>query len=116
MIDRMLRRLDGVESVLEIGVGEGAMATRLAQRFQYSGVELDARSFDTAQTRLERAGRGRVMLGDESALADDATFDLVCAFEVLEHIEDDVAALKRWRLLLRPGGWLMLSVPAFSRR
>jgi SAM-dependent methyltransferase len=45
----------------------------------------------------------------------DERFDVVCAFEVLEHIEDDVAAVKEWSSLLRPGGHLLLSVPAFQR-
>jgi SAM-dependent methyltransferase len=43
-------------------------------------------------------------------------FDLVCAFEVLEHIEDDKAALTEWAGRLRPGGWLLISVPAHQRR
>jgi SAM-dependent methyltransferase len=46
----------------------------------------------------------------------DETFDLVCAFEVLEHIEDDSAALGEWTARLRPGGWLLLSVPAHQHR
>ena len=41
----------------------------------------------------------------------------MCAFEVLEHIEDDVAALKDpWSSYVRPGGWIMLSVPAWQER
>ncbi len=43
-------------------------------------------------------------------------FDLVCAFEVLEHIEDDATAVKEWARRLEPGGWLLLSVPAHQRR
>lgn len=38
-------------------------------------------------------------------------FDVVCAFEVLEHIEDDASALRAWTALLHPGGLLILSVP-----
>jgi hypothetical protein len=37
---------------------------------------------------------------------------MVCAFEVLEHIEDDYAALVEWGALVEPGGWVLLSVPA----
>jgi SAM-dependent methyltransferase len=46
----------------------------------------------------------------------DQTFDLVCAFEVLEHIEDDVAALKEWATHVRSGGSVVLSVPAWPDR
>jgi len=35
---------------------------------------------------------------------------------VLEHIEDDAGAVKEWAARLRPGGWLLLSVPAHQRR
>jgi SAM-dependent methyltransferase len=43
-------------------------------------------------------------------------FDLVCAFEVLEHLADDRAALRSWRALVRPGGHLLISVPAHAAR
>jgi SAM-dependent methyltransferase len=54
--------------------------------------------------------------GDISALRPDDRFDLVCAFEVIEHIEDDAAALAEWRDRLRPGGWVLLSTPAQPQR
>jgi SAM-dependent methyltransferase len=38
-------------------------------------------------------------------------FDIVCAFEVLEHLEDDSGALASWLEHLRPGGWALVSVP-----
>ena len=51
-----------------------------------------------------------------AALEPGRTFDLVCAFEVLEHIEDDETALRDWVRLIRPGGHLLLSVPADPSR
>jgi SAM-dependent methyltransferase len=42
------------------------------------------------------------------------SFDLVCLLDVLEHIDDDRAALRRVRGLLRPGGRLLLTVPAYQ--
>jgi SAM-dependent methyltransferase len=41
---------------------------------------------------------------------------MVCAFEVLEHLEDDAKALATWASLLQPGGWLLVSVPAHQDR
>jgi SAM-dependent methyltransferase len=44
------------------------------------------------------------------------TFDLVCAFEVLEHIEDDVAALRSWVEHVNEFGSLIVSFPAHQKR
>jgi 2-polyprenyl-3-methyl-5-hydroxy-6-metoxy-1,4-benzoquinol methylase len=49
------------------------------------------------------------------ALPADA-FDYLFAFEVLEHIEQDARALLAWTKHLRPGGRLLLSVPAHARK
>jgi SAM-dependent methyltransferase len=43
-------------------------------------------------------------------------FDVVCAFEVLEHLENDHGALEEWRRYIAPGGTLLISVPAGPSR
>jgi len=113
----VIRRLlpDGVTDVLEVGCGQGAFGSRLAQRYRYLGVEPDQRSWAVASQRISAVGSGEVRNVTVADLGDDR-FDLVCAFEVLEHIEDDAAALREWAGRLRPGGWLLLSVPADQRR
>ena len=116
LVARLLAGLDDVESVLEVGAGQGAFGVRLAERYRYVGLEPDPRSFARALDRFQRAGVGTVVCGDLDQLAGASTFDLVCAFEVLEHFEDDVAALRSWRACLRTGGWLIASVPAFERQ
>jgi SAM-dependent methyltransferase len=103
--------------VLEVGCGQGGFGVRLAQQYQYVGLEPDPISYDVARARLAAAGgRGEVRNGDLSALATGERFDLVCAFEVIEHIEDDQKALNDWAARLRPGGALLLSTPAYSSR
>jgi SAM-dependent methyltransferase len=115
VVRRLLSHLDRADSVLEIGVGQGALGTRLASEFRYVGVEQDATSWEKAKARIERYG-GTVLHGDVSVLPPSAKFDVVCVFEVLEHIEDDQAALRDWRTRLNPGGSIMVSVPAFPER
>jgi SAM-dependent methyltransferase len=103
--------------VLELGCGQGGFGARLAQRYRYVGVEPDAVSCTVARARVEAAGGGgEVRQGDESVVAADELFDLVVAFEVIEHIEDDAGALAAWASHLRPGGWLLLSTPAWQKR
>lgn len=101
--------------VLEVGVGEGAMACRLAARFDYKGLEPDPASFTAASKRLSRLGRGEILRATTAELPHADPYDLVCAFEVLEHLVDDRAELERWRDLLRPGGHVLVSVPAHRR-
>lgn len=114
LIVRWLENLGPIENVLEIGPGEGAVGWRLAQRFSYTGVEMDPVSFATASARLSEIGT--LLHGDHSAIPAGKAFDLVCAFEVLEHLENDRAGLGEWRGLIRPGGWILLSVPAGPER
>ncbi len=99
--------------ILEIGCGKGAVGQRLAEFGSYTAVELDDRSRAEAAHNIGPAGR---VLASLDALDDSERFDLVCAFEVLEHIEDDRGALAKWVSLLAPGGTLMLSVPAHAER
>jgi SAM-dependent methyltransferase len=114
VIRRMLP--PGVTDVLEIGCGQGALAARLSQRFHYLGLEPDRASWTIAAQRLGTVGAGEVRNVSFDQLDGDQKFDLVCAFEVLEHIEDDTAAVKEWSARLRDHGWLMLSVPAYQDR
>jgi glycosyltransferase involved in cell wall biosynthesis len=109
--DLVHRHLDRVRpaSVLELGIGQGAVATRLAARADYVGVEPDATSRATAQSRLGDTGR---VVADLAEVDAGRPFDLVCAFEVLEHIADDKGVLADWVERLRPGGHVLVSVPA----
>jgi SAM-dependent methyltransferase len=106
-----------VRDVLEVGCGQGSLGARLSRRYGYLGVELDPVSYEVAAARVAAAGgTGEVRQGDLSLLDPAERFDLVCAFEVLEHIEDDRAALADWVDRLRPGGWVLLSTPAYQHR
>jgi SAM-dependent methyltransferase len=60
-------------------------------------------------------GLGEVQLGDVCALPfGDRRFDLILATDIIEHVEDDLSALRELRRVLRSGQHLLLTVPAFS--
>jgi SAM-dependent methyltransferase len=104
-------------SILELGCGMGGFGMRLAQLAPggYTAVEPDDGSFETARQRIESVG-GTVIHGDHNKVPTGTQYDLVCAFEVLEHIADDAAALADWLPLVKPGGHLLLSVPSDPER
>jgi SAM-dependent methyltransferase len=58
---------------------------------------------------------GKVTLGDICELPyPDQTFDLILATDIIEHVDDDVAALREIRRALKPGGRALITVPAFG--
>ncbi|MFT7601316.1 MAG: SAM-dependent methyltransferase [Acidimicrobiales bacterium] len=99
-------------SILEFGVGLAGISSRIVGGRDYYGVEPDDESRRQAQQRLP--GHHVVASLDEVPVG--RVFDLVCAFEVIEHIEDHHAVAKQWAGLIRPGGHLLLSAPADSGR
>lgn len=78
------------------------------------GVEPDDSSVEMARERIEAVGG--VVLHAPTGSRRLARTTWVCAFEVLEHVEDDACALADRAALVRPGGHLMLSVPAWPER
>lgn len=104
-------------TALEIGVGQGSVGVLLARRFAYTGIDLDQVALARARDRFSRCGvdSSALLLGGLERVQGQQ-FDLVCAFEVLEHLEDDVAALSEWCSHVVPGGHVLLSVPADPRR
>ncbi|HEX8347851.1 MAG TPA: class I SAM-dependent methyltransferase [Actinoplanes sp.] len=115
--DLVSRAVDAVRpgNILDIGCGQGSVGVRLARRARYLGVEPDARAAEIARGRIAPLG-GTVLDGDHRAVPAGRDYDLVCAFEVLEHLEDDAAMLAVWASFVRPGGHLLVTVPAWPDR
>jgi SAM-dependent methyltransferase len=101
--------------VLEIGAGIGNMSAFLIDRERV--VLSDTEPYYVARLRERFAGRANVAVVELRLPACDPRlvgerFDTIVCLNVLEHIEDDPASLRSMRWLLRPGGRLVLLVPA----
>jgi SAM-dependent methyltransferase len=96
--------------ILDAGCGSGRNMVELARRGTVTGVELSDTSVCVARAR----DAGEVVLGSvvEMPFADDS-FDLAVCLDVIEHLEDDGAALRELRRVVAPGGSLLVTVPAY---
>ena len=100
---------------MEIGCGVGA----LLEDFSRMGFVCDAVESSEAAFRFAcslYADNRSVTIHTQLRDDWDGEFDSVMAFEVLEHIKDDGKALARWRRCLKPGGRLIISVPAHQSK
>ena len=96
--------------VLEIGCGTGHNLAMLAGFGHVEGLELDAEARAISEKRLGR----KVMSSPLPELSEvpDRHYDLIGAFDVIEQIEDDRAALASIAAKLKPGGRFVMTVPA----
>ncbi len=96
--------------ILEIGCGTGHNLPMLATFGNVDAIEIDPAARDIASERLGKPV-GDAPLPDLPGVT-RGTYDLVAVLDVVEHIEDDVAALKGMASLLKPGGKILIAVPA----
>jgi SAM-dependent methyltransferase len=97
-------------AILEIGCGTGHNFEILGQFGHVDGLELDAGARAIAERRLGRPVMSAPL--PELAGVEDRHYDLIGAFDVIEHIEDDGAALASIAAKLKPGGKFIMTVPA----
>lgn len=110
LLDSLLTRDRKIASV-DVGCGYGAMLGELERYGPATGVELHPGAVE----RCRQRGYERVLEGSAYSLpVAEASVELVTFFDCLEHLDDDAAALREaWRVL-RPGGTVAISGPAFS--
>ncbi|HEX3519427.1 MAG TPA: methyltransferase domain-containing protein [Solirubrobacteraceae bacterium] len=97
--------------ILDAGCGSGRNMVELARHGSVTGIELSETSVALARDR----GAGEVVAGSilEMPFAEDS-FDLAVSLDVIEHLEDDLAALRELRRVVAPGGSLLVTVPAYQ--
>lgn len=101
---------------VEMGAGTGHMTRIFLERgFTGACYDLGADSRRMIRASLAFAGERMVVVDDLSDLQ-EAGFDYLLAFEVLEHIDADLEVLREWMRYLKPGGRILISVPAHARK
>ena len=102
------------QRVLDAGCGPGALLRVLRRALpdaQLWGVDGSDTALSRARVACRRARLSKFDLATAEHAAPNASFDLVICSEVLEHLTDDVAALRRLRELVAPNGRLIVTVP-----
>jgi SAM-dependent methyltransferase len=100
------------EIVMEIGCGNGFVLSAISELKPWRRLvasELQRAALTTARSRLD--SRAEFVQMDARAIPAAETFDVIGAFDVLEHIEDEKAVLTAMHRALRPGGGIALTVP-----
>jgi SAM-dependent methyltransferase len=97
--------------ILDAGCGSGRNMLDLARHGTVTGVELSPASAALARARQA----GEVYEGSVLEMPfPDGSFDLAVSLDVIEHLEDDLSALRELRRAVAPGGALLLTVPAYQ--
>jgi SAM-dependent methyltransferase len=97
-------------NILNIGVATGYSSELLQQFGAVTSVEFDEDCYTFTRDVV------KIPIQQGSILAldfPDNTFDLVCAFDVIEHVEDDRLAVSEMRRVAKQGGVMCVTVPAF---
>jgi SAM-dependent methyltransferase len=108
----LLRRYSPVPAprILDVGCGTGGMSAAYATAGPSVGV-------DTAPEAAEfctRRGLPMLLASGAELPIRDRSFDVVSALDVIEHIDDEEGVLREMFRVCRPGGLLLLTVPAFN--
>jgi len=119
---RWLRRLalPAGAHVAELGSGDGVFSYALASDrpdISVLGVELNPVEAQVCEQVARKEGLTNLhfVVGMAPDLQPDS-FDLIYCLDVLEHIRDDVGALREMRCALRPGGGILVHVPSLWHR
>jgi len=95
--------------ILDAGTGTGVMLGELGRFGNATGLDISKDAVEFCRKR----GLTSVVKGSVGSLPfHDSSFDIICAMDILEHLDDDGKALEEFHRALRPEGILLVTVPA----
>ncbi|MFN8035243.1 MAG: class I SAM-dependent methyltransferase [Acidimicrobiia bacterium] len=98
--------------VLDVGCASGYLGAALARRgCRVVGIELDAMDAAEAKNVLDDVVIGDVEEMDLVTAFGEGSFDVVVLADILEHLKDPTRVLRQARAILRPGGFVVASIP-----
>jgi len=115
LLDRYAANLPSRPRILDAGCGTGLLARRLAERGNV--VAIDVSRYAAELWRGTPCRNPQFARASVSALPlVDRAFDLIVSLDVLYHraVPDDAAAARELARVLRPGGLLLLNLPAYN--
>lgn len=96
---------------LNIGAATGTTSDMLSELGEVMSVEYDAECCNYTKTFLSTP----IIQGSITELPfENNSYDLVCAFDVIEHVEDDAKAIEEMIRVCKPGGHIAITVPAYA--
>lgn len=98
--------------ILNVGCGTGGTIDMLEGFGTVDNVDIS----DDAIKFMKQKGYGRItkVEPDKPLPFKDKSYDVVGSFDVLEHIDDHVGALKEWKRIIKDDGAIVLTVPAYQ--
>ncbi len=111
ILSLLQRRLSPGAQIADIGCGCGRMLQLLSERYRPVGVDASDLAVQFSAQRGVKVVQGS--LPDQVNLPHES-FDAVLMLDVLEHLDDDVACARSAARLLKPDGFMLLTVPAYQ--
>jgi SAM-dependent methyltransferase len=113
-LDRVIGQYGLVGPFLEIGCGRGDVSAHLARK-GWHGLAIDFSAAAILQARATLAPFPEIVVRQQALSDLKGTWNTILLWDVLEHIEDDVDALRTIERLLNPGGRVLIAVPSNPR-
>ncbi len=114
IVEDFIRRRLGVPQgadVLDVGCGTGAILKMLSQHYNAFGTDTSGLAIDFCR---KRGLANAFCCTLDSFPHKNLRFDLITALDVIEHIDDDLGVVRKASEILKPGGALLVTVPAYQ--